>query len=1484
MMKNKLRYFVMTIILMIMGILPSKAMVVFNANEISNNTQKEGITITHLTSGDLSIKSSDKNIVMVGIKYPDYKYHEWWEEGGASNSFEYDNPSSPSKINTVQHKNDNSGSWEEWIYKAFENDEAFPWEEYSIGYKAWKGIASEVICQSNNYEKIFVYVEGDDLPQKSIFAMYEEKSCASRINLNNSDLRICYGYLDFLTENYSFSLTDFWYYYHYDVYYKVEKYPFYVDGRNQELPYADYVYFSLNDYKPESTSKWFKGASFRNLSLAGLNMSEVTDATEMFSGGMIEYLDMSGIIFSNHSNVSELFSGCSINYLDMSGMSFPNLPKVTGLFLGSSIKYLQLNHSVEDAEDDFFVGLGTESKPCYLYRSPKISPVIDINDSLYVYKGGYFYRPLNKAYVVSSGYFKKGEDYNWEAAINARRSINFCYDSLYLEKELSSFDAYYWPYSYTDGYTGDIDLVAIYESCSDVSCYDLNSGGWTSQGVDLYWGYNDPFLCPSFFPIKLNPSFVNAKPTTTSSWFDFSKNAYWEWNAANNSTPLDRAHNSQNKTIQNRDRKSYIGLSIDGLCYLNTSEVTNMSNMFGCTFSPFYNSVTSLDLSHFVTTKVKDMSSMFLNLCGPTHLDLSNFDTSNVTNMSKMFMCEPVWVGDNDSGHVFYDYPSTFTSIDVSHFNTSNVTDMSYMFCGSNNLTSLDIQNFDTSKNTNMSYMFFECGGLTSLDVSHFDTSNVKDMSYLFYGCSGLTTLDVSNFNTSSVTNMSHMFFECSGLTSLDVSSFDTSKLTEGKSDYMFAYCSSLKEIAISATMGNLDNYAFGGVGTPENPCEIYAPLGFDFGTDTNQPYFYWKGGYFKAKVETFAALSDDGKTLTFCYGIKPKNMGDNVYAFNTADTNPAWYSQRANITKVVFDPSFAYFKPTSTFGWFRGMENLEEIEGLEYLNTSETTLMSYMFYGCSKLKNIDVSHFDTKNVEKMGYMFQNCTNLESIDISNFDYTKNTSCYRMFNGCTNLKAINLGEWKNNTNNQYGYMFSGCSSLETLDLSQLNLPSDAKTTSMLNGCSSLRSLTISPSMSVLNSAACSGVGTATNPCDITAPDDFNYGVDTSVEPFRWKSGYFRLSSKLLAEASDVKIGNVYDLRISLRNGSHVYNGYQFNVNLPEGFDLTQKPREGYSYTLSNRYATTPSIRITPQDDGSYQVLAYSTNDATITGTEGLIITLPLTVEEGLAEGHYTGTITDVTFNNPDNTSAYLQDAEFNIFVPAFGLGDVNHDRAVNITDVMMTVNHVVGQTPSGFHIGDADVNGDHVVNISDIMAIVNLVVSAPTANAPAILREAMADVIRLVPTADGYAVSLKNNEPYTALQMDIQMPNGAPLNARLADNRSDGHTVICNDLGNGHHRIVVYSLNGHALKGNDGILLQIQTNGKHNNIPEIYDVQLTNRLFESVKLSDISLPTDISTINKEDDTDGPAYNVQGIRAPKYHRGIIIQDGRKRVEKK
>ena len=202
----------------------------------------------------------------------------------------------------------------------------------------------------------------------------------------------------------------------------------------------------------------------------------------------------------------------------------------------------------------------------------------------------------------------------------------------------------------------------------------------------------------------------------------------------------------------------YSSLSSMDLTYLDTSNVTNMNQMF-------YQSVATeiKGLNDFNTSKVTNMGGMF-GYSKLTCLDLSSFDTSNVTNMYQMF------------------YNSAATEIKgLNNFSTSKVTDMSYMF-GLSKLTTLDLSSFDTSNVTNMSLMFSNSKA-TNIVLSGWDTSKVTDMSYMFYSLSTTNVTGLDKLNTSSVTNMSYMFYEYPG-EFIELLSFNTSKVTD--MSYMF--------------------------------------------------------------------------------------------------------------------------------------------------------------------------------------------------------------------------------------------------------------------------------------------------------------------------------------------------------------------------------------------------------------------------------------------------------------------------------------------------------------------------------------------------------------------------------------------------------------------------------------------------------------------------------------------------------------------------
>ena len=334
----------------------------------------------------------------------------------------------------------------------------------------------------------------------------------------------------------------------------------------------------------------------------------------------------------------------------------------------------------------------------------------------------------------------------------------------------------------------------------------------------------------------------------------------------------------------------------------------------------------------------------------------------------------------------------------LEYLNTAKVTDMSYMFDNCSSLTSLDVTHFNTANVTNMSSMFSSCSSLTSLDVTHFNTAKVTDMSYMFCRCLSLTSLDVTYFNTAKVTDMSYMFSSCFSLTSLYLTNFNTEKVTN-MSD-MFSYCRALTTIYASSKF--VTTQVSDSRGMFNNCKKLKGEDEWTNDKATDKTYAKIEGGYFSGAIPRVKYA--DG-TLTFFLTSK-ETLGENEYELNRGANPPGWANHSKEITKVVFDTSFANAKPTSCCRWFFGCDKLKQIEGIKNLNTENVTDMSNMFYGCSGLISLDVTNFNTANVTNMRGMFSSCNNLATIYTSEkFVTTKVENLNSlMFKGDENLKG------------------------------------------------------------------------------------------------------------------------------------------------------------------------------------------------------------------------------------------------------------------------------------------------------------------------------------------------------------------------------------------------------------------------------------------------------------------------------------------------
>ncbi|QYN53655.1 MucBP domain-containing protein [Lactobacillus panisapium] len=146
-------------------------------------------------------------------------------------------------------------------------------------------------------------------------------------------------------------------------------------------------------------------------------------------------------------------------------------------------------------------------------------------------------------------------------------------------------------------------------------------------------------------------------------------------------------------------------------------------------FSNFTELTEITGLNLLDTSQATNMSNMFANCSNLTSLDLSSLDTSNVVYMDGMFYgC------------------SGLKQINLKGFNTEKVTSMLSMFEGDSSLSTINLSDFKTPKLESTQSMFTGCKGLTEFTFPSI-TPNLMGVGEMFNGCTSLKKLDISRID-----------------------------------------------------------------------------------------------------------------------------------------------------------------------------------------------------------------------------------------------------------------------------------------------------------------------------------------------------------------------------------------------------------------------------------------------------------------------------------------------------------------------------------------------------------------------------------------------------------------------------------------------------------------------------------------------------------------------------------------------------------------
>ena len=301
-------------------------------------------------------------------------------------------------------------------------------------------------------------------------------------------------------------------------------------------------------------------------------------------------------------------------------------------------------------------------------------------------------------------------------------------------------------------------------------------------------------------------------------------------------------------------------------------------------------------------------------------------------------------------------------------------------------------------------------------------------------------------------------------------------------------------------------------------------------------------------------------------------------------------------------------------FAFMNGFK-IDKITGLEMLDTSNVTDMSYMFYSCgrySQVFTLDLgNNFDTSNVTNMSYMFYSCGNESAVftlDLGEkFDTSNVTDMHYMFSSCgvcSQVFTLDLGD-KFNTSKvtDMKEMFRSCGSaskLFTLNLGdKFDTSNVADMRLMFHGCGIQSSAFTTLDLSKFTVGA------------NTKLDKFAYG--SNVKTFIFGDGWANAS---LPSAGSEKGAFYADSQISttvtgatekLLNYDWASDNRIVNGLKPQTYTVTANAETGGTVSGGGTVLDGESITLTATADEGYTFDGWYDGDTKVCDTAEFVVT-------------------------------------------------------------------------------------------------------------------------------------------------------------------------------------------------------------------------------------------------------------------------------------
>ena len=164
----------------------------------------------------------------------------------------------------------------------------------------------------------------------------------------------------------------------------------------------------------------------------------------------------------------------------------------------------------------------------------------------------------------------------------------------------------------------------------------------------------------------------------------------------------------------------------------------------------------------------------------------------------------------------------------------------------------------------------------------------------------------------------------------------------------------------------------------------------------------------------TGTVAKDKIETVKFEMGKEPTDVNI-ISKFDASEKQDGsimgYYTDKDNngLYELTFMSEEVIYANKNAQSLFWNLNNVKEFKFYNF-STFKVYDLSYMFYKCYLVTNLDISSFDTSYATYINGLFCECRNLKTIDLKNFDTSKVIDMRDMFGNCHSLSNINFGEF------------------------------------------------------------------------------------------------------------------------------------------------------------------------------------------------------------------------------------------------------------------------------------------------------------------------------------------------------------------------------------------------------------------------------------------------------------------------------------------